>query len=516
VVAGRYEIQSALGEGGMGSVFRARDRTLRVNVAFKVLRLTQDATAVRRFHHEVALARKVKHENVCAVYEYGEDQGILFCTMELVGGRNLRQVIREQAPLPVDRAYGLALKAAAGLRAIHEAGVLHRDLKTSNIMVDGKDRVRLVDFGIAKAMPASDAEEPTTDTPVTGGEAIVGTPAYMSPEQVMGWPLDARSDVYSFGIVLFEMFTGELPFPGSSRAGILRKQMEEPPPLHGRLAQSLPIGLVPILERAMAKDPDQRYANVAALIQDLERTRDSFQTRTMDVLSPGRPRRWLLPALALVAGGVLIAVRGGHPPRELRPVPEATSVPHPPLGPISMPPPGATPSVVPPSPSSPPILAPSPTRSLSSRVFPQPTISPVRTVSAAMIPASTSTTTSTSISTTTTTMAPVPVTVAAALATTTTIPSMVVERPPACISCPPPPYPPAAASYGLQGHVELEIAVDASGNVTSTRVVSGHIAFRAAAQKAARSWRFLPATRDGVPIPFTLTKIVEFRQPPRP
>src|SRR6476646_6744010 len=112
VIAERYEIQAALGEGGVGAVFRARDRALHVNVAFKVLRLAQDATAVRRFHHEVALARKVKHENVCAVYEYGEDQGILFCTMELVGGRTLRQVIREQAPIPVDRAYRVALKAA--------------------------------------------------------------------------------------------------------------------------------------------------------------------------------------------------------------------------------------------------------------------------------------------------------------------------------------------------------------------------------------------------------------------
>ena len=498
VIAERYEIQAVLGEGGMGAVFRARDRALHVNVAFKVLRLAQDATAVRRFHHEVALARKVKHENVCAVYEYGEEQGILYCTMELVGGKTLRQVLREQAPLPVDRAYGVALKAAAGLRAIHEAGVLHRDLKTSNIMVDAKGRIRLVDFGIAKAMPTPEQEEPTTDTPVTGEESIVGTPAYMSPEQVMGWPLDARSDIYSFGIVLFELFTGQLPFAGSSRAAILRKQLEEPPPLHGPLAQSLPTGLVPLLERAMAKDPDRRYADVAALIQDLERTRDSYQTKTMDVPPAVSPRRWLLSALALVAGAAFFVLMDVHPAKEGRPAPSTIS------------PPTTSAPILPPSPSLRPISAP-PSRRSPDR---GPSLPPTTTLAPAIPPAIPPATIPTT--TTTTTVPPVPVAAATPLAQITIPPRVVVERPPVCLSCPPPAYPPAAERYGLEGHVELEIDVDEKGSVTATRVLSGHNAFRGAAQKAVRSWRFTPAMRDGVPIEYVLTKIVQFKQNPRP
>jgi serine/threonine-protein kinase len=493
VIANRYEVQAQLGEGGMGAVFRARDRALHVTVAFKVLRLKADATAVRRFHHEVALARKVRHENVCAVYEYGEDQGILYLTMELVGGKNLRQVLREQSPLPVDRAYDVALKAAAGLRAIHEAGVLHRDLKASNIMIDAKDRVRLVDFGIAKAIPSAEQEASTTETPLTGRDAIVGTPAYMSPEQVMGWPLDARSDIYSFGIVLFELFTGEIPFHGGSRAATMRKQLEEAPPLQGTPAQSLPTQLVHVLERALAKDPDRRYADVAELIRDLERARDSFRTDTLDAVPVLVPLRWLLPAIVLVGGIAFFELTGPHPRGEASPVP--------PTAPRTPPPPSLSPS------------APS-----SSTMRPLPTARPARRAanpgpSPPGPPPTTTTTTTTTVppmsiaaaspTTVPTTMAPVP---------PTTIPHPPLETRPRCLSCPAPPYPPAAERYGLAGTVELEITIDEKGSVTGTRVLSGHSAFRAAAEKVVRGWRFVPATRDGVPVGYTLRQIVEFTQ----
>ena len=497
VIADRYEIQAPLGEGGMGSVFRARDRALHVTVAFKVLRVKQDPTAVRRFHHEVTLARKVRHENVCAVYEYGEDEGLLYCTMELVGGRNLREVLREQAPLPVDRAYALALKAAAGLRAIHEAGVLHRDLKTSNIMIDDKERVRLVDFGIAKAMATAGLEASTTETPITGHQGIVGTPAYMSPEQVMGWPVDARSDIYSFGVVLFELFTGQVPFHGS-RAAVLRKQIEEPPPVHGPLARSLPTGLAPVLERAMAKDPELRHADVAELIRDLEQTRDSFHTDTMDALPATRSRRWFLAAVALVGVAVVaVLVRTGlPPPTDPGPSTAPSPIPSAPvLSPSPSPPP--TPGTHSPSPSRPP-TRPRPTSS------PPPPTTPPSTMITTTVPTTVTTTVPTTVPTIPPTMAPVPAT------------KPVETTPPRCLSCPLPPYPPAAERIGLEGSVTLEIAVDPKGNVTATRVLSGHTAFRAAAQKAVKAWRFIPASRGGVPVEYTLTKIVEFRQVPRP
>ena len=502
VIADRYEIQARLGEGGMGAVFRARDRALRVTVAFKVLRLKADPTAVRRFHHEVALARKVRHENVCAVYEYGEDRGILYCTMELVGGKNLRQVLREQAPLPVDLAYRVALKAAAGLRAIHEAGVLHRDLKASNIMIDAKEGVRLVDFGIAKAIPTPEQEE-STETPITGRDAVVGTPAYMSPEQVMGWPLDARSDIYSFGVVLFELFTGEVPFHGGGRAATMRKQLEEPLPLHGTLGQSLPSQLVRVLERAMAKDPDRRYADVAELIRDLERARDSFRTDTVDAVPTALPLRWLLPALVVVAGAAFFEWTTRQPSEERRPAAPSTI------------PPSTAAAIVPPS-SSPPTASPgaaSPATLLAARPS-------RRGANPRPGPAAPSPTTMTPSTTTTTTVPPI----ALAAAPTTTVPTTIAAAPPTtitpkpletrphCLACPPPAYPPAAQKYGLAGTVELEITIDEKGNVTGTRVLSGHSAFRAAAEKVVRGWRFVPATRDGVPIKYTLRQLVEFTQ----
>ena len=407
-------------------------------------------------------------------------------------------MLREQAPLPVDRAYGVALKAAAGLRAIHEAGILHRDLKTSNIMIDAKEQVRLVDFGIAKALPNPDHEGSSTDTPITGNDAVVGTPAYMSPEQVMGWPLDARSDIYSFGIVLFELFTGQLPFRGSSRAATLRKQLEEPPPLDGPLGQSLPTGLAPILARAMAKDPDRRYADVPELIRDLERTRDSFQTDTLDVLPATRPLRWLLYAFALAAAVGLFALMGGRRSEESR-LPEtkegrrASTIPPPPTTSVSILPTSPTLGPTSAAPSRRPLRRPSP-----------PSTTPASAMPSTTVPAAVPTII------TTTTMPPVPTTLAAT--PTITVPSKPVERPAHCLSCPAPLYPPAAERYGLEGRIELEIAVDAKGNVTATRVLSGHNAFRSAAQKAVRSWRFVPATRDGVPVEDTLRRIVEFRQ----
>ena len=490
VIADRYEIQAQLGEGGMGAVFRARDRALRVTVAFKVLRLKRDPGVVRRFHHEVALARKVRHENVCAVYEYGEDKGILYCTMELVGGKNLRQVLREDGPLPMDRAYRVALKAAAGLRAIHEAGVLHRDLKSSNIMIDAKERVRLVDFGIAKAIPTAE-EEGSTETPITGRDAVVGTPAYMSPEQVMGWPLDARSDIYSFGVVLFELFTGELPFHGGSRAATMRKHLEEQPPLHGTHAQSLPTQLVHVLERALAKDPDARYEDVAEMVRDLERARDS-KTDTLEGIPASLPLRWLLPALVLVAGAAVFELTASHPDAE-----------HGPPAPSSIPPSTVSAAIVSPSPSPPPPTAIAKPGRLAARPRPTPVGTPPPVTPTTPVPP---TTIAAAPPTTLAAMPPVPTT------TTTTVPAAPVETRPRCLSCPPPAYPPAAEKYGLAGTVELEITIDEKGNVTGTRVLNGHNALRAAAEKVARAWRFAPATRDGVPIKYTLRQLVEFRQ----
>src|SRR5262245_6517708 len=201
VVAGRYESKSQLGRGGMGVVYKAHDRLLDEAVAIKVLRpeVARDPEISRRFQTEIKLARKVSHRNVCRIHEYGEDaSGLRYISMELLDGVDLRQVLRQQGGLPPEEAFRTALQIADGLQAIHEMGVIHRDLKTPNIMRDARGTVRLMDFGIAKE---------------AGGEAtlsgtafgmIVGTPEYMSPEQARGEKIDFRSDIYALGVVIFE------------------------------------------------------------------------------------------------------------------------------------------------------------------------------------------------------------------------------------------------------------------------------------------------------------------------
>ena len=254
VIAGRFELLAPLGAGGMATVFRARDLRLEgVEVAVKIPRLGGDPQAVRRFHSEVLLARRVKHPGVCAVHEYGEDGELVYCVMELISGRNLRELLRE-APVAWERAFEIAIDAAEGLGAIHEAGVLHRDVKSSNLMIDARGRVKLVDFGIAKIQRAAAGEDASADPELTGQLDVVGSPEYMSPEQVRGRPLDARSDLYSFGIVIHELFTGRVPFSGGTLQAVLVQQLEQDPCLDGPIADALPPGLAPILRKALASD----------------------------------------------------------------------------------------------------------------------------------------------------------------------------------------------------------------------------------------------------------------------
>lgn len=264
VVAGRYEVLRPLGAGGMGAVFAVRDRMLDETVALKLLRAPERAGAKERFRQEIKLAWRVRHRNVCGLREYGEEGGRAYITMELVEGRNLRQLQRERGALPWEEAFALAVQVAEGLAAVHEAGILHRDLKASNVMTDAAGVARLMDFGIAQAVADAGLVE-------EGGAQVLGSPEYMSPEQVRGAALDVRSDLYALGIVVFEIFTGRVPFRGDTPAATMLLQLEAEAPFAGPAVERLPLALRPVLARLLAKAPGERYASARDVVAALRR-----------------------------------------------------------------------------------------------------------------------------------------------------------------------------------------------------------------------------------------------------
>jgi hypothetical protein len=281
----------------MGEVYKARDRMLDEVVALKCLRTDIETTPelMQRFRQEIQLARKVTHRNVCRIHEYGEDGPLRYICMAFIDGVDLRKIIKEKGAFPAEEAYEIAIQVARGLEAIHEEGIIHRDLKTPNIMRDPKGVVKLMDFGIAKA---SESE----GMAITGTGMMVGTPEYMSPEQAQGQAIDFRSDIYSLGIVVFELFTGRVPFSGNTPVATILKQIQEPPPLDDRLAAGLPRPLIPILRRVLAKDPADRYATVAALAGALEEARGQTAVQPKvdipTILAPTLPAPARLPAAA--------------------------------------------------------------------------------------------------------------------------------------------------------------------------------------------------------------------------
>src|SRR5277367_7055645 len=227
-LAGRYRIIALLGKGGMGEVYRAEDLALTQTDALKFLpvSMTRDESARARFHQEVRLAREISHPNVCSVFDIGEFEGRLFLTMEYVDGEDLASLLRRIGQLPQSKGLEIARQMCAGLAVAHEHGVIHRDLKPANIMLDGRGRVRITDFGLAGL--AADIE---------GAEARAGTPAYMSPEQFAGGEVTPKSDLYSLGLVLYEIFTGKRPFDASSSEEMARLRDKSAPAARSQLVR---------------------------------------------------------------------------------------------------------------------------------------------------------------------------------------------------------------------------------------------------------------------------------------
>jgi serine/threonine protein kinase len=347
VFATRFEILGPLGRGGMGMVYKALDRELGETVAIKVLRpdvASESGRVVERFRSEIRLARRVRHRNVCSVYGDGEDRGLLFICMELVEGDNLAHASREGGGLPAGEAWDALLQVMDGLEAIHEVGVVHRDLKTANLMRDRRGQVKVMDFGIAKQHGATEG-----GVTVTATGSLMGTPEYMSPEQLRGEAVGFRSDLYSLGVVTYELFTGQLPFRGDTPVATIVKQLQEPPQLD---AWGLPDALRSVLLRTLAKDPAERHANVADLRREVQAARGAapvVDTRagtlpsvdeTEDETRPVRPGalpvepapivRIALANLGLVllaghllgAGGAVVAAPRLPPPPPRDPAPE--------------------------------------------------------------------------------------------------------------------------------------------------------------------------------------------------
>ena len=286
----RYRILRLLGSGGMGQVYLARDGELDREVALKLIRpdLSENPTILGRFKREVQLSSKVTHRNVLRVHDLSESDGVFFLTMEYVRGRDLATLLRKEGLLPIERVVRIFREVCEGLAAAHDQQVLHRDLKPQNILVDEADQVRLTDFGLAKSLEAVGLTE-------TG--ALMGTPDYISPEQIKGRPADERSDIYALGVILYQLLTGSMPFRGQTSWEVALQRLQKQPTPASRLNPKTPKYLQQILERCMAVDPSLRYPAVRAILADLEHA--APQASFVHGLRMRR-KRLLTPAVAVV------------------------------------------------------------------------------------------------------------------------------------------------------------------------------------------------------------------------
>ncbi len=273
VVADRYHVVKKLGEGGMGQVYLAEHVKMGRRSAIKVMNpsMVHDPDAVARFNREAANASRINHPNVCAIYDFGETpDGLIYLAMEFIEGEPLTEVLEREGALPLPRATAIFLQTADALQAAHDLGIVHRDLKPDNIMLTrrkgGGDTVKVVDFGIAKAVGGDDAGQKVTKTGL-----VVGTPEFMSPEQLSGDNLDGRSDLYSLALVFYRMLTGGLPFQATSvQETMIKRLTDEPVKLaEARPDLSFPAGLQPVLDTALARTPMERYQTVTKFAADV-------------------------------------------------------------------------------------------------------------------------------------------------------------------------------------------------------------------------------------------------------
>src|SRR5213083_2128030 len=260
---GRYRIIRKLGSGGMANVYLAEDQELGRRVAIKILndRHAGDEQFVERFRREAKNAASLSHPNIVSIYDRGEAEGTYYIAMEYLDGRSLKELIVARGPAPVHVAIDYARQILAAVRFAHRNGIVHRDIKPHNVLVDAEDRLKVTDFGIARSGPSQ----------MTEAGSIIGTAQYLSPEQARGAPVDQRSDLYSVGVVLYELLTGTVPFSGSTPLEIAMKHRSSTPEPPSRKRAEVPRELDLVVLRALAKDPGDRYHSAEEMDADLRR-----------------------------------------------------------------------------------------------------------------------------------------------------------------------------------------------------------------------------------------------------
>jgi eukaryotic-like serine/threonine-protein kinase len=259
----RYQVLKELGRGGMGIVFQAHDKQLNEQVAIKVLSplLSHDGDALERLKREVSAARRVTHPNVIRIHDISEINGLHFVSMEYFHGTNLKDYIKQRGALSTMQAFNIASQICDGLDAAHRQGIVHRDLKSQNVIINASNQIKIIDFGLAHTAQLEG---------LTATGLIMGTPEYMAPEQVAGKRVDERADIYSLGVILYELFTGRVPFTGDSAIAIGFKQLKEDPPRPQELNPQIPPAVQSVILKALQKDPVMRYHSVAELKAELQ------------------------------------------------------------------------------------------------------------------------------------------------------------------------------------------------------------------------------------------------------
>src|SRR5437870_2326972 len=304
VLGGRYEILELLGEGGMGAVYKARDRELDRWVALKVIRpeLANQQEVLRRFKQELILARQVTHKNVIRIFDLGEADGIKFISMDFIEGQDLRGLLRQKGRLTPEESTAIIVQVCQALEAAHAEGVVHRDLKPQNIMLDSQGRATVMDFGIARSMEL---------TGMTQTGALLGTPDYMSPEQAKGQEVDARSDLFTLGIIFYELLTGKTPYRADTVLGTLLKRTQERARPPHELDPDLPRYLSDVVVRCLEIDPQLRYQSASEIISDLGMQRGTRPGLATTLLKPGVRRAvFSFAGLGVAAALALLLVVG--------------------------------------------------------------------------------------------------------------------------------------------------------------------------------------------------------------